>query len=157
MHNRLLSQRGTYNAGVKSSIDPADRILTWVKQAEQATQAAKDAALAGFGLPKAQYNALLMLSVDEGITAAELARRCFITPQSAGETVKRLEAKGLITRVPHPVHVHVTETKVTPEGYAVLEKADAAVTAVEQRLRDTLTAPELESLRELLERIRHTA
>lgn len=142
---------------MNSSIDPADRVLTWVKQAEQATQAAKDAALASFDLPKAQYNALLILSLDEGITAAELARRCFITPQSAGETVKRLEAKGLITRVPHPVHAHVTETQVTPSGHAVLQAADAAVTAVDQHIRDALTPLELTSLRDLLDRIRQAA
>ncbi|HEX3732189.1 MAG TPA: MarR family transcriptional regulator, partial [Mycobacteriales bacterium] len=101
-------------------IAPEDRLLTAIKKVEQATQRAKEEALAKEGIAKAQYNALLVLSSVQGITSAELARRCSVTPQAMNETVARLERQGWITRAPHPEHRHVLEARLTPTGESVL-------------------------------------
>jgi DNA-binding MarR family transcriptional regulator len=121
------------------AIAPADRLLTAIKKAEQATQQAKDGAVARAGLTKAQYNALLILADAPGLTGAELARRCFVTPQAMNETVTRLERDGYIERKRHPTHQHVREVLLTPAGEEALRKADAEVTALEHAVRDSLS------------------
>lgn len=137
-------------------VHPADRLLTAVKLAEQATQAAKDQAVRSAGLTKAQYNVLLLLDSAPGITSAELARRAFVTPQAMNETVAKLEQGGYLERTPHPVHRHVRESRVTPEGQHALAAADKMVLAVEAALRTELTPNEVEQLLELLARVTRT-
>lgn len=127
-------------ADAVEAIAPADRLLTAIKKAEQATQQAKDGAVARAGMTKAQYNALLILTDAPGLTGAELARRCFVTPQAMNETVNRLERDGYIERKRHPTHQHVLEVLLTAAGKEALSKADAEVNALEHALRDVLTS-----------------
>jgi len=131
-------------------IAPEDRLLTAIKKAEQATQQAKDAALAEEGVTKAQYNALLILKSAPGITSAELARRCFVTPQAMNETVGRLERNGAVTRQRHPTHRHVLEANLTPLGETTLQAADRRVVEVEERLRAALAPADQQTLKDLL-------
>ena len=120
------------------AIPPAERLLTAIKKAEQATQQAKDAAVGRAGLTKAQYNALLILDDAPGLTGAELARRCFVTPQAMNETVSRLERDGYIERRQHATHRHVLEVLLTASGKKALRAADAEVTALEHAVRAAL-------------------
>lgn len=140
-----------------SVIPPAERLLTFVKRAEQATQHAKDIAVSRAGLTKAQYNALLILEEAPGLTGAELARRCFVTPQAMNETVGRLVRDGHIERRRHPTHSHVLEVQLTSAGEKALRAADAEVTALERRIRAVLGGREQELLIEVLMRIEQAA
>lgn len=139
------------------AIAPADRLLTAIKKAEQATQQAKEGAIARAGLTKAQYNALLILADAPGLTGAELARRCFVTPQAMNETVRRLERDGYIERQRHPTHQHVLEVLLTPAGKKALSKADAEVLALEHALRGVLDADDRAVLVAHLARAEETA
>lgn len=138
-----------------SEYAPADRMLTAIKLAEQSTQGAKDAAVAAAGITKAQYNALLILSSHPALTGAELARRCFVTPQSMNETVNRLSRDGLVSREPHETHQHVTELRLTKAGQRALRAADKEVSSVERSVRELYSPAELELLRSLLDRLAH--
>lgn len=139
------------------AIAPADRLLTAIKKAEQATQLAKDGAVARAGMTKAQYNALLILTDAPGLTGAELARRCFVTPQAMNETVNRLERDGYIERKRHATHQHVLEVLLTPAGKEALSQADAEVSALENALRDALDATAQAALVEHLARAEEAA
>jgi len=143
--------------GRMQEIVPADRLLTAIKKAEQASQQAKEDALAVEGIAKAQYNALLILTDAPGITNAELARRCFVTPQAMNETVGRLVRRGWVVRDRHETHRHVVEVRVTPRGAAVLTAADQRVIEVEERLRAALSPAEQRKLRTLLARVESAA
>jgi DNA-binding MarR family transcriptional regulator len=99
-----------------------------------------------------QHSALLVLDDDPGISAAELARRCFSTPQTMTTILRNLETAGLIERIPHPRHRHVIETRPTPAGRKALEAADVRPTAVEARLAEAFTTEEMATLRDLLAR-----
>lgn len=138
-------------------IAPADRLLTSVKRAEQATQNAKDGAVARAGITKAQYNALLILVTSPGLTSAELARRCFVTPQAMNETVGRLERDGYIERRRHQTHRHVLEVALTPAGTSALRAADHEVVALERRLRAALSPEERRVLADLLRTVEEAA
>ncbi|MFI6093206.1 MarR family winged helix-turn-helix transcriptional regulator [Streptomyces sp. NPDC051218] len=136
---------------------PQRRLLTAVKRAEHATQAAKSAAVREAGMTMAQYNVMILLTETPGITSAELARRCFVSSQSMNETVTKLEREGWIERSRHATHRHVREAHVTPEGQSVLERADRQVIALERRLRERLSAEQQDQLRDLLETVERIA
>ena len=132
--------------------DYRDRLLGYIKGAELLTQAAKDRAVRTEGLTVAQYNALVNLVHNPGITSSELARYCGVTAQTMSSVLARLLDRGLVARTPHPRHRGVLELTVTPEGEAVFERADEHVEEVEGALRAALEPAEQEQLRRLLVR-----
>ena len=131
----------------------SQRLLVYVKRAEQATQAAKEAAVREVGITAVQQAALSVLSDNPGINPAELARRCLVSPQAMNSLLGRLEARGFIQRSPHPHHGSLVEIKLTEPGRAVFEEADALVAKVEQRLAAGLSEEELATVRDVLGRI----
>ncbi|HEU5332192.1 MAG TPA: MarR family transcriptional regulator [Actinocrinis sp.] len=131
----------------------SQRLLVYVKRAEQATQAAKEAAVREVGITAVQQAALSVLSDNPGINPAELARRCLVSPQAMNSLLGRLEARGFVQRSPHPHHGSLVEIKLTEPGRAVFEEADALVAKVEHRLAEGLSEEELATVRDLLGRI----
>lgn len=63
-----------------------------------------------------------------------------------------LERGGLITRSPHPTHGRVIMTELTEAGQKAVADGAKAADAVEQQMLSTLSAEEIELLRELLKR-----
>ncbi|MEU5690919.1 MarR family transcriptional regulator [Actinosynnema sp. NPDC020468] len=123
-----------------------------LKRVENELNTAKQAAVRPAGLTVAQYAAMLVLSEQPGVSAAELARRCRVTPQTMTTVLRNLDASGLIERVPHEVHRNVLETRLTPAGVAAFEIADERAVAVERRLADEFSAEERQVLEALLAR-----
>ncbi|RKT71349.1 DNA-binding MarR family transcriptional regulator [Saccharothrix variisporea] len=123
-----------------------------IKLAEHALMQAKQQAVRPAGLTVAQYATLLVLSENPGVSAAELARKCRVTPQTMTTILRNLEAGGLIARVPHEVHRNVLETRLTEAGRSAFETADARASAVERRLADEFSDEERATLRALLGR-----
>jgi len=130
-----------------------ERLLWFVKRAEQTTQQAKERALRELGITPAQQQALTVLSEHAAITSAELARQCQVTPQTMTSTVTRLESRGLVTREPHPVHKALIELRLTARGRRLFERADAKVAELDAQLGSGLTAAELGTLKNLLDRV----
>ncbi|MCQ9371865.1 MarR family transcriptional regulator, partial [Corynebacterium sp. 35RC1] len=59
-------------------------------------------ALAPHGLTVPQFTALSVLHARGSLSNAQLAERSFMSPQSANEVVKAMEARGWVTRTPDP-------------------------------------------------------
>ena len=116
------------------------RLGSHLKRVEQELQSAKAAAVKPAGLTVPQY-------------AAELARRCAVTPQTMTTILRNLESAGLIERTPHPLHRHVIETRPTPTGRKALDQADERAAGVERRLAAAFSEEELDTLRALLARV----
>ncbi|MFJ9642779.1 MarR family winged helix-turn-helix transcriptional regulator [Streptomyces sp. NPDC101206] len=135
-----------------TSMAPEERIGSHLKRAEQALLAAKTAALKPSGVTVPQYAALLWLAEKPGISAAALARLCGVTPPTMTTVLKNLQERGLIERSPHEWHRNVLETRLTQEGRAVMEQADAAAVAVERALAAEFSEEERELLVRLLGR-----
>lgn len=135
-----------------TSMPPEERIGSHVKRAEQALLAAKNAALKPSAVTVPQYAALLWLAEKPGISAAALARLCGVTPPTMTTVLKNLQERGLIERSPHEWHRNVLETRLTQEGRAVMEQADAAAVAVERALAAEFSEEERELLVRLLGR-----
>jgi DNA-binding MarR family transcriptional regulator len=128
------------------------RLGASIKRAEQALMAAKSAALAPYGVTVPQYSALLLLAYTPEASAAQLSRACAVTPQSMATVVENLEAKGLVTREPSPLHRRVMAVRLTDAGRALVTEADRAAKAIENSLLAAFTNHESEELRTLLGR-----
>ncbi|MGH3850895.1 MAG: MarR family winged helix-turn-helix transcriptional regulator, partial [Pseudonocardiaceae bacterium] len=94
-----------------------------VKQAQQAYRAQMDRTLARFALSTPQYVALAALDQLDGACNAELARACFVTPQSMHEIVAALERRDLISRPRAPETGRALPATLTDEGRTILAKA----------------------------------
>jgi DNA-binding MarR family transcriptional regulator len=130
-----------------------ERLGSHLKRVEQELNAVKTAAVKPAGLTVPQYAALFVLDDQPGISAAELARRCHVTPQTMTTILRNLEAAELVERTAHPLHKHVIETRTTPTGRKALDQADERAAAVERRLAAAFTPDELDTLRALLARV----
>ncbi|MGK8468886.1 MarR family winged helix-turn-helix transcriptional regulator [Nocardia cyriacigeorgica] len=130
----------------------AERIGSYLKRAEQALNAAKNAALKPAGVTVAQYAALLGLVENPGISAAALARLCGVTPPTMNTVLTNLVDRGLIERTPHAWHRNVLETRLTEAGEKAMRDADARAIAVERAVAAGFTEDERQTLIDLLTR-----
>ncbi|MCX5194622.1 MarR family transcriptional regulator [Streptomyces sp. NBC_00249] len=135
-----------------TSMPPEERIGAHIKRAEQALLAAKSAAFKPTEVTVPQYTALLWLAEKPGISAAALSRLCGVTPPTMNTVLKNLQERGLIERTPHEWHRNVLETRLTPQGRTVMERADVEAVRVETALAAALSAQEREQLIALLGR-----
>jgi DNA-binding MarR family transcriptional regulator len=90
--------------------------------------------LAPSGLSVPQYTALSVFRAHGSLSNAQLATRTMISPQSANEMVKQMEAKGWIARTPDPAHGRIIQISLTEAGQAVLGECDAKVAEVERAM-----------------------
>ncbi|MBF8191903.1 MarR family transcriptional regulator [Nonomuraea sp. K274] len=121
-----------------------------LKRAQQAFCMAADEALRGVGLTNAQYAVLAMLDEEGSLSGAELARRCFVTPQTMNQLIAGLEARGLVERAPHPSHGRILQTSLTETGRALISRAHEQVRAVEDSMVAGLAEHEQRQLVRLL-------
>jgi DNA-binding MarR family transcriptional regulator len=131
-----------------------DRLGHVVKSLEQELSGAKDAVLRPMGLTVPQYSALLVIAETPGISGAELARQCLVTPQTMTTVLGNLTVKGLIERRTVPGQGRAMETTITRSGKTLLARADKKVEEVEGLLAGQLTKTDQAQLRKLLEKCR---
>lgn len=128
----------------------ADRVGYRLKRAQQSLRTAMDVALRP-ALTTAQYATLSALE-DNVVSGAELARRCFVTPQTMNGILVGLEAAGLVERVPHPEHGRVIDTHLTGAGRKALRDGNRVVLAIEERMLRGLSPKKRHRLAESLQR-----
>jgi len=98
--------------------------------------------LAPLGMNVSHYTALSVFRALGTISNAQLAERTMMSPQSANEMVKAMEAKGWIERSPDPDHGRIIHIRLTDEGTACLQRCDGVVRDVEQAMFPDLSADE---------------
>jgi DNA-binding MarR family transcriptional regulator len=126
------------------------RVGYQMKRAEHALRLEMDAALRRVGLTTPQYAALSVLEAEEGLSGAELARRCFVTPQTMNQFLMNLEGSGMVERRPHPEHGRVLSTYLTEKGEELVSLAHRVVEAIEERMLSGLNREERTWLLEVL-------
>lgn len=82
-----------------------------------------DQACAPHGLTFARYEALVLLAFGrpEGMPMGRVGERLMVHPTSATSIVQRLEAQGLVRRVPNPRDGRGTLAQLTDAGRQVME------------------------------------
>ncbi|PSQ96646.1 MAG: MarR family transcriptional regulator [Bacteroidetes bacterium SW_9_63_38] len=126
-----------------------------LKHAQYALRQAMDDRLEAVDLTTPQYAALTALEREDGLSNAEVARRCFVTPQTMHSIVTRLEEEGLLQRTPHPDHGRIQQLHLTDGGQARLDQGHEIVTEIEDGMTEEVTEEELEQAKSVL--IRSTA
>jgi DNA-binding MarR family transcriptional regulator len=121
-------------------------LLAVLKYAQGASRAALEREFDELGITTQQFLAMAAIAMNADISSAELARQSFVTPQAMSTIVARLEAGGLIRRVPCPTGGRTLETRLTPAGEALLERAQERASAIEGYLRDELGAEQFDAL-----------
>jgi DNA-binding MarR family transcriptional regulator len=102
--------------------------------------------LAPLGLTVPQYTALSVFRAQGSLSNAQLAERTMVSPQSANEMVKAMEAQGWIERRPDPSHGRIIQISLTIAGHAVMERCDAEVVKVEAAMFADLTGEQKTAL-----------
>ena len=129
-----------------------ERIGYELKRAQQALRGAMEEALRALGLTPAGYAALAVLEEAPGVSAAELARRSFVTAQTMGGVLGGLERAGLVERRARPEHGRILETALTSGGRSLVAEAHERVGAIEERMLADLGPEERDVLLDLLRR-----
>lgn len=112
----------------------SERIGHLVKRVQHQLRLRLDKRLDSVALTLPQYAALTALEEDEPLSGAELARRCFVTPQTMHPILAKLEEDGFVERRDHPGHGRVLLTVVTDEGRSRLTDGHRVVRSVEAEM-----------------------
>ena len=120
-----------------------------LKNAQALLHTRMEEALRPLGLGVSQYVALHLMHEQHGISAAELARRAFVTRQSMSTIVQGLVDRGLVERTGRPGG-RALSTSVTGIGRDVLRRAEIVVGGVESRMLSGLSQDDRAGLGEAL-------
>lgn len=131
-----------------------DRIVYSLVRAEHEARVVLDNALRDLGVTLTQWTVLSFLLHEPGLSAADLARRSFISQQGVAGILTRLERAGLVTRTPHPTHGRIREVTVTAAGRALVEYGEEEIEQLEAAMRQALGSAGRTALATNLDRCR---
>ena len=124
-----------------------------LKSTELAVRSCAEVALAPFGLTPALFVVLFRLKHSEGVSSADLARTIGVRPQSIVDLIQPLEKKGWIKRRQDPDHGRILRTELTAAGERLLERVIPVARSLEEELFSSLSAEQMEHLREGLRQL----
>ena len=132
--------------------------VTSIMRVQQILLSAVDSALRPHGLTFARYEALVLLTFARTgrLPMRVMGERLQLHPTSVTNIVDRLQADGLVKRIPHPTDRRATLVEITEAGTTRREEATRAVTAIDFGLRG-LGPDQQAQLTELAEAVRRAA
>ncbi len=110
-----------------------------------------DEALRPQGVTIAQLRLLKTIREEPGASGAQLARSCYMTPQSAQSLLTGLQRDGWVVRSKGRGNDRILAARVTPEGEKLLETAEKAAKVIEGKLWRGVTEDSVEALNAVLE------
>jgi DNA-binding MarR family transcriptional regulator len=137
---------------------PAMHAVTSLMRVQQLVLGQLDAILKPHGLTFARYEALVLLvfSREGALPLGKMGERLQVHPTSVTSIMRRLEAAGLVNRLPHPDDGRAVLAEITPKGRQLVEKATADLVGSNFGL-GVLDDAELRKVSELLRPIRAAA
>jgi DNA-binding MarR family transcriptional regulator len=100
----------------------------------------------------AQLRFLHELKERPGSSGAQLARACFVTPQSAQAMTSRAVERGWIVRGKSPDNDRLVTAQLTTAGERLLAYADGVLARLEAEVWAGVPMPELRAMNATLER-----
>ena len=122
-----------------------------LKHAQSLLHLRMEEALRPLQLTVSQYSCLFHLRRDPGISAAELARRTFVTRQSMNVMLQQLIDRELVARPAQAESGRALPTLLTASGSRALDSAQDLVDGVERRMLSGLTPADTAALARGLE------
>ncbi len=135
-----------------AQIDRLGHIAYVIKRAEHTITQLAEERLRPHGISLAKYAVLKVLSERPDSSGAQLARRCFVTPQTMSSVVASLAEQGLVARTTHPENQRVQQARLTAAGQALLRRCQPDIDAVEAAFLSQLSPADQLQLDELLRR-----
>ncbi|HEV7583120.1 MAG TPA: MarR family transcriptional regulator [Mycobacterium sp.] len=132
--------------------------VTSVMRAHQILLARVETALRPYDLSFSRYELLRLLAFSRtgALPITKASDRLQVHVTSVTHAIRRLEADGLVQRVPHPTDGRTTLVQITDLGRSTVE--DATVTLNEQVFADIgMEAAESQALVESIETLRRNA
>ena len=127
-----------------------ERVGYLIKQLQHALRGQMDEELRAIQLSTAQYALLNAIDAQSGSSGADLARRCFITPQSVNGLISGLEQSKLISRTASVEHGRIIKIALSPSGRSRLKAAHRIVGDIEKRMLVGIDLDQHKKLAELL-------
>jgi DNA-binding MarR family transcriptional regulator len=133
--------------------DAPPRIAYLVKHVESFVRRGLDERKTDKGITTMQYTSLSLVARYPDQSSAQLARRTFVTPQSAQTMVQALERRGLVERTPDPENQRILRIRLTDRGHEVMAIADRTVDEMEAQMLTGVDPQTVEVLRAALQHV----
>jgi DNA-binding MarR family transcriptional regulator len=133
-----------------ASPDPDPSTPTLLRTAYNVLSAAIYRAVSDAGatdMRPAHGNAMEMLSIQDGLRLTDIAARAGMAPQSMGEIVDDLVAKGYLSRHEDPSDRRAKRIYLTQKGRETAQASRIALMEVERRITETLGADKYQEMR----------
>ncbi len=138
-------------SNIQSMPDPIAKRLGYIlKRAQHALRTRLDKEMRPYDITASQYAVLSAISLEPGMSNADLARAAFITPQSMQGIIATLEKRGLLKRSPDPDHGRRLKAVLTPTGNKTLKAVDKAVTKVETLMMSSVSESDVKKVTDIL-------
>jgi DNA-binding MarR family transcriptional regulator len=109
--------------------------------------------MAEFGLRPVDFSVMSVIQHNPGVTSRQLCAALNLLPPNLVGLIHSLEARGLISRRPHPTDGRAMGLHPTPEGSALMQQAEQTATDLEIESSARLTTAQRKTLLELLQKI----
>lgn len=126
-------------------------VLLLVKRLQMIVRALIEDSLRAEGLTALQYTALTLLQRGP-MPSAELARRCFVRPQTMHEVLGGYERRGLVRKQSDPANRRVLLVSLTEEGKRLLIRCQPAYRELEECMLQDMSPGQRIVFRESLQR-----
>jgi DNA-binding MarR family transcriptional regulator len=133
--------------------EPSLRVGFLLWHLGQAIRVRGERAVAPLDLTFTQLSALVVLSLNPGLSSAELARRCAVTAPSMGKAIEGLAERGLVEQGPPPARGRIIELRATPAGVELAIRGQASLDPLEQDVLERFSPEEQRELKDLLFRL----
>ena len=109
--------------------------------------------MAKFSLHRAQHITLMILHNEPQLTQLELADRLEVSPAAVTVSLRNLEKRGLLCRVPDAHDSRQKRLALTEAGEALVQQSEEFFAALEKEQYGFLSEEEQRELLQLLEKI----
>jgi len=106
-----------------------------------------------FGLRPVDFSVMSVIHHNPGVTSRQLCAALNLLPPNLVGLIHSLEARGLISRRPHPTDGRAMGLHPTPEGSALMQQAEQTATDLEIESSSRLTTAQRKTLLDLLKKI----
>lgn len=110
-------------------------------------------ALKAENLTSLQFTLLSVVDRHAGLSSADLSRRFYVTPQTMGQVLTALEARGLLIRAENPDNRRLLAMSLTPTGHALVKTCQEHMQQIEQEVFGELNEKELAKFRDTLHKV----
>jgi DNA-binding MarR family transcriptional regulator len=135
-----------------AGMEPATYVVDAVFRLARAVEQIGTIRLAPWQLSLSGYAALQVMATRPQLSVAQVARRCFVRPQTMTRIVATLEQRGLVERQPNPDSERALSLVVTPSGLIALSEMAAEVNKVNTTITRVLEDADISALDRMLRR-----